>query len=305
MGRSSALGYMSPEQLSGKPADQRSDIFAFGAVLFEMLAGTRAFGGDSRANVVAAILRDDPPAFAALNRPVPAPLEQLVRRCLEKRPRNRYQSVHDLALACARSRTPPTGRPPARRGLDPASARVVAVVVAVVAVAALAVWGWRWVGRRVVEQTDVNQMPVAPSHLANSAPRHLAVLPFAAVGGEDGDAALAAGWAECSPRSSRCSRSNSGPAVGGPVRLDPLARQVRRDYNVTLPSRQALVRGGTSASSSRRSRYPGDGLESSDRWRSSMSGGAPARVVEKAADLWQVRSSPGRTRGSERAVHSG
>jgi serine/threonine protein kinase len=93
------LGYMSPEQLSGKPADHRSDIFAFGAMLFEMLAGKRAFGGDSRANMVAAILRDDPPAFAALQRTVPAPLEQLVRRCLEKRPEDRYQSVHDLALA--------------------------------------------------------------------------------------------------------------------------------------------------------------------------------------------------------------
>jgi serine/threonine-protein kinase len=93
------LGYMSPEQLHGRPADHRSDIFAFGAVLYEMLAGTRAFSGDSKANVVAAILRDDPPTLASFQRPVPLQLEQLVRRCLEKRPEDRYQSAHDLAHA--------------------------------------------------------------------------------------------------------------------------------------------------------------------------------------------------------------
>ena len=78
------LGYMAPEQLHGKAADQRSDIFALGAVIYEMLTGRRAFAGESKANIMAAILRDDPPSFSEFDRPVPPPLEQLVRRCLEK-----------------------------------------------------------------------------------------------------------------------------------------------------------------------------------------------------------------------------
>jgi tetratricopeptide (TPR) repeat protein len=140
------LGYMSPEQLHGKPADHRSDIFAFGALLYEMLAGTRAFSGDSKANVVAAILRDDPPAFASFQRPVPQPLEQLVRRCLEKRPEDRYQSAHDLALALRAiedtadwsTTNLPLPRPWRRRRFA-----AVALVVAVLAAVSAAIWAWR------------------------------------------------------------------------------------------------------------------------------------------------------------------
>ena len=72
---------MSPEQAKGKPLDARSDVFSFGAVLYEMLSGTRAFGGDTAAQVVSAVLRDDPPPLAA-----PHGLERIVRRCLAKQP---------------------------------------------------------------------------------------------------------------------------------------------------------------------------------------------------------------------------
>jgi serine/threonine-protein kinase len=92
------LGYMSPEQVRGKPADPRSDIFAFGAILYEMLAGQRAFRGDSSADTMSAILTRDPPDLSATNRQVPPGLDRIVRHCLEKDPERRFHSAHDLAF---------------------------------------------------------------------------------------------------------------------------------------------------------------------------------------------------------------
>ncbi|MGH9369760.1 MAG: protein kinase domain-containing protein, partial [Thermoanaerobaculia bacterium] len=93
------LGYMSPEQLRGKQADPRSDIFSFGAILFEMLAGKRAFPGASAADAISAILRADPPDLLETNRQIPPALERIVRHCLEKQPEERFRSAHDLAFA--------------------------------------------------------------------------------------------------------------------------------------------------------------------------------------------------------------
>jgi serine/threonine protein kinase len=92
------LGYMAPEQLRGKPADARSDIFSFGAILYEMLSGKRAFRGDSAADTVSAVLRDDPPDLSLTNRTIPPALERIVRHCLEKNPEQRFQSARDLAF---------------------------------------------------------------------------------------------------------------------------------------------------------------------------------------------------------------
>jgi serine/threonine protein kinase len=92
------LGYMAPEQLRGRAADPRSDIFSFGAILYEMLTGNRAFRGDSAADTVAAILREDPPDLSLTNQTIPAGLDRVVRHCLEKNPEQRFQSVHDLAF---------------------------------------------------------------------------------------------------------------------------------------------------------------------------------------------------------------
>src|SRR5258706_12108628 len=93
------MGYMSPEQLKGQPADHRSDIFSFGAILYEMLSGKRAFRGDSMAETMSAILREDPPDLSETNRTVPPALERVVRHCLEKNPAERFQSARDLAFA--------------------------------------------------------------------------------------------------------------------------------------------------------------------------------------------------------------
>jgi len=91
-------GYMSPEQVRGLPADQRSDIFALGILLYEMLTGRRAFERSSVAEAQAAILRDDPPTPRP-ERPLAPGLERVVRRCLAKRPEDRFQSARELLFA--------------------------------------------------------------------------------------------------------------------------------------------------------------------------------------------------------------
>jgi formylglycine-generating enzyme required for sulfatase activity/dienelactone hydrolase/predicted Ser/Thr protein kinase len=98
------LAYMSPEQVEGKPADARSDVFALGAVLYEMLAGRRPFRGDSTIGMMTAILRDTPSPLKSLRPDVPADVERIVRRCLEKNPDARYPAARELAqdLSAAR-----------------------------------------------------------------------------------------------------------------------------------------------------------------------------------------------------------
>jgi len=90
--------YMSPEQIQGKEADARSDIFAFGALLYEMLTGKRAFEGKSQLSVASAVLERDPEPISATQPLTPPALEHLVRTCLAKEPDERFQSAHDLKL---------------------------------------------------------------------------------------------------------------------------------------------------------------------------------------------------------------
>ena len=97
--RVGTVGYMAPEQVRGLPVDPRADIFAFGAVLYEMLAGQRAFAGDTAADTLAAILTRDPAPMAGSPTAVPASLQAIVTRCLEKRAEDRFQSAKDLAFA--------------------------------------------------------------------------------------------------------------------------------------------------------------------------------------------------------------
>src|SRR5580693_4932286 len=92
------VGYMSPEQVRGKPADARADIFAFGAILYEMLSGKRAFHGDSPVDTMSAILKEDPTELSETNRNVSPALERIVRHCLEKNPAERFQSARDVAF---------------------------------------------------------------------------------------------------------------------------------------------------------------------------------------------------------------
>jgi serine/threonine protein kinase len=91
------VGYMSPEQVKGQAADHRSDIFSFGAILYEMLSGRRAFRGESAVETMSAILKEDPPDLSETNHHLSPGLERLVRHCLEKSPAQRFQSARDLA----------------------------------------------------------------------------------------------------------------------------------------------------------------------------------------------------------------
>ena len=93
------LGYMSPEQLRGRVADHRSDIFSFGAIFYEMLSGNRAFHGESTADTMSAVLREDPPDLSATNKTIAPALERVVNHCLEKNPEERFHSASDLAFA--------------------------------------------------------------------------------------------------------------------------------------------------------------------------------------------------------------
>ena len=92
------IHYMAPEQLEGKDADPRTDVFAFGALVYEMATGQRAFAGDSHASVIAAIMRADAPRISALDPLTPASLDHIVARCLAKNPDDRWQTTRDLMI---------------------------------------------------------------------------------------------------------------------------------------------------------------------------------------------------------------
>ena len=92
------VGYMSPEQVRGQAADNRADIFAFGAILYEMLAGKRAFQKPTSPETMTAILNEDPPGISQVAANIPPALQRMVHRCLEKNPEQRFQSASDLAF---------------------------------------------------------------------------------------------------------------------------------------------------------------------------------------------------------------
>ena len=93
---------MSPEQLQGREVDARSDIFSFGAVLYEMASGQRAFAGESTASIIAAVLEHQPPPVSQFQPDLPRWLDWIVRTCLEKNPDDRWQTAHDVGLELRR-----------------------------------------------------------------------------------------------------------------------------------------------------------------------------------------------------------
>jgi eukaryotic-like serine/threonine-protein kinase len=142
------LAYMSPEQLDGKEADASSDIFAFGAVLFEMLTGRPAFEGTSEARVMAAVLDSSLPAVTALRPDAPAAVDHLVHRCLAKHPDDRWQTIRDLlselkwiASPSAMKERPAVSLATAGRGRRRWGLAATAAVLLLAG--ALGLWAWR------------------------------------------------------------------------------------------------------------------------------------------------------------------
>ena len=116
------LQYMAPEQLEGKEADHRTDIFAFGALVYEMVTGKKAFAGESQASLISAILKDDPPAPSTRQPMTPRSLDRVIRRCLSKDPDERWQSTGDLRhelqwIATERVSDAPSGATLGRTGV--------------------------------------------------------------------------------------------------------------------------------------------------------------------------------------------
>jgi Tol biopolymer transport system component len=138
------LGYMSPEQVKGKPADQRSDLFSFGAILYEMLSGRRAFHRDSAAETMSAILREEPPDLSATNQNIQPGLDRIVRHCLEKNPEERFYSARDVAFdlealsTASAPATAPHAGPAVRK--RPSWTLLAAAVAATALVAGAAAW---------------------------------------------------------------------------------------------------------------------------------------------------------------------
>jgi eukaryotic-like serine/threonine-protein kinase len=169
------VGYMSPEQVRGETADHRSDIFSFGAVLYEMLTGIRAFTRDTSAETMTAILKEDPPEIvAASSGPLPT-LPRIVQHCLEKKPGERFQSARDIAFALQALSGSGTASGPAaavtRRGSHPWI--VLATILAIVIV--LGVSGqvfFRWgqnSGRSSVAGITFRQMSFRPQAIFQAA----------------------------------------------------------------------------------------------------------------------------------------
>ena len=175
------VGYMSPEQVRGKAADQRSDIFSLGAVLYETVSGQRAFQGDSQADVLSAILKEDPPGLKVSGKPAPPALDRIIRQCIEKRPEDRFQSAHDLALALEAA----SGTEEARSSAETSkwSRRYWVALVAGAAVVVLA--------------SGVALLKFVPPHrnVTTARPPKIVVLPFENLGPPE-DAYFAAGMTE-------------------------------------------------------------------------------------------------------------
>jgi serine/threonine protein kinase len=133
------LPYMAPEQVEGRSADARTDVFAFGAMLFEMVAGRRAFHGATQAGLMSSILKDEPPPISSMSSVSPPILDFLVRKCLEKDPDDRWQSARDLRSQLewiqqsAASSTAPVAPPEANLKPRPSRERLAWLVAASVA----------------------------------------------------------------------------------------------------------------------------------------------------------------------------
>ena len=149
-------GYMSPEQVRGAAVDTRSDIFSFGAILYEMISGKRAFHRDTAADTMSAILKEDPPDLSETNRNVSPALDRIIQHCLEKNPEQRFHSASDIAfdLEHLSGVSGTTARAAAAVATgDPGRNKLVALIGGLAAILALVALAW-WLGKSSVHATQ-------------------------------------------------------------------------------------------------------------------------------------------------------
>lgn len=160
------VGYMAPEQVRGEPADARSDIFALGCVLYEMLSGRRAFQRHTSAEIMTAILREDPEPLADAGIGIDPGVESTVLRCLDKNPQRRFQSASDLAFALKQGSGPV--RTHATPGKRPSSRLYwISIVLAILVIGALAVAFVLTQGKRPAEATELDPKKVVIAEFEN------------------------------------------------------------------------------------------------------------------------------------------
>jgi eukaryotic-like serine/threonine-protein kinase len=155
------VAYMSPEQAQGKKVDARSDIFSFGAVLYEVVTGCRAFQGETRASTLAAVLKDEPKPASQIALGLPKEVERLIRRCLHKDPAHRFQHMDDLKVALEELKEESDSGTLATAAAGPARrrGRWRWLLAAGVTAAVMGAAGWFWVTRSGAPRPD---MPAAP-----------------------------------------------------------------------------------------------------------------------------------------------
>jgi len=160
------LQYMAPEQLEGRDVDARADIFSFGAMLYEMVTGTRPFDGNSQASIIAAVLDRDPPPITASAPLTPAALDRVVRKCLAKDPDQRWQSAHDLGdelswIAQGSGINTPATLPVSRPSAS-SRAWVVPAAVGIAALTAGLLLGWALFTRQDAAPPVARQLSLVP-----------------------------------------------------------------------------------------------------------------------------------------------